>query len=108
MDGGVRRDAGEEGDLVGADAEGSSHGGIELGHGPTPQRLDPVVERPHSLHGAVGDPLGQRSVAGIEATGSGGERSVGVGVLLEHASYDLVGSPSSRRHAHRSPRRNAS
>ena len=58
-----------------------------------------------ALHGAVGDLLGERAVAGVESLGGGRERSIGVGVLLEDAQDDLVRGPPCGRDRHqRRPR----
>ncbi len=100
-------DPGQVGDLVGADAESGAHRRIELPHRPTAEGLDTVVEGAHPLHRAVGDPLGQRPVAPVQALDGAGQGTVGVGALLEHAQDDLVGGAAGGRDAHRRPRKNS-
>ena len=99
--GGVGGDGVEIGELVGADPERGQHRRIELAHGTAAERLDPVVERADALHRPVGDALGERAVTLVERLRGGGERSIGVRVLLEHAPHDLVRrAPRGRDAAH--------
>ncbi len=44
-----------------------------------------MVERADALHGAKGEPLGERAVSLVEPGGGGAESPVGVGVVLEDA-----------------------
>ncbi len=85
------------GELVGADPESGAHRRVELAHRAAADLLERVVERADALDGAVGDPLGQRAVALVEAGGGGCESAVGVGVLLEDAEDDVVGDTACRR-----------
>ena len=83
-------------------------GGSSLTHGAPPERLDPVVERADALDRPVGEPLGERPLAGVEAGRGGRKRPVGVGVLLEDALHGLECREPRRRGAHVRPRRNSS
>ena len=105
-DDGMSREV-EPAELIAVDAQRREHRRIELPHRPPAELLDPVVDRPHALHRAVGDPLREPPVALVEAGRGRRERAVGVGVLLEDAADDLVrGQPRGRDH--RTPRRNSS
>ncbi len=95
------------GELVARDPERCEHRRVELGCRAASERLDAVVDRPLPLDGAVGDPLGERPVALVEAGGGARDRPVGVGAVLEHAPDDPVGGRPGRRR-HRIPRRNSS
>ena len=67
-----------------------------------PERLDDVVEGADTLNGAVREPLRELSVAIVEPGRHSSERTVGVRVVLEHASEDVErGRP--RRAYGRSP-----
>ena len=95
------------GELIAPKPERSSHGRVELAHGSLAELLDPEVERPGPLDGAVGKPLRERAVTVVETLDGRGERAVGVRLLLEHAPHDLErGAPGGRDH--RRPRRNSS
>ena len=78
-------------ELVRAEAERRPHRRVELPHRPPPERLDRVVERPHALHGSVGQSLGERALPLVQALGGAAESAVRVRVLLEHAQEHLVG-----------------
>jgi hypothetical protein len=103
---GVRRGVAPA-ELVARHAQRRAHGRIELSHGPPAELVDAVVDRPHSLHGAVRDPLRQRAVAPVETGGRGRECPIGVGAVLEDPPNDLERNPP-RRSDHRSPRRYSS
>ena len=95
------------GELIGPKPERSSHGRVELAHGSLAELLDPEVDRPGPLHGAVRKPLRERAVTVVETLDGRGERAVGVRLLLEDAPHDLErGAPGGRDH--RRPRRNSS
>ena len=105
VDRGVPRDPGQVRELIRAGPQRRPYRRVESRHRPPRERLDAVVERPRALHGAVGDLLGERAIARIESLRRGRERSIGVGVLLEHAQDDLVRGPPCGRHRHqRRPR----
>ena len=70
--------------------------------------IDPVVDRPHALNRSVGDPLGERPVARVEAVARGSHRAIGVGAVFEDAPYDPEGGSSCGRGHARTPRRNSS
>ena len=96
-----------ERELVGAEAQRRPHRRVELPHRPLAELLDAEVDRARALHRAVGEPLGERAVAGVEPCDGRGERAIGVRLLLEDAPHHLErGAP--RRRDHRKPRRNSS
>ena len=99
------RDRPHEAELVRAEPERRPDWRVELPHRATAERLDGVVERPHPLHGPVGELHREGPVAALEPLGRGAERTVGVGALVEDAPDDLEGDAARR---HRSPRRNSS
>ncbi len=88
----MRGDAVEERELEHAEPQRGEHGGLELGDRPPGERLDHVVERRAALHGAVGEPRGERAVARLEAVAArlAVQRAVGVGALLEDPPDDRV------------------
>ena len=102
VDRGVPRDAVEVGELVGADAQRSANRRVELrAPAAAPSASMPWSSARDALHRAVGDLLGERAVAGVEALGGGGQRAIGVRVLLEDAPDDLVRGAPCRRDGHR-------
>ena len=96
------------GELVGAEPQCRLHRMVEPLDRPAAELLDPVIERADALDRPVGEPLGQRPVARVDALGRAAKGAVGVGVVLEHAPDRLEGRAPRRGNAHRSPRRNAS
>ena len=93
--------------LVRTHTERCTDGRIELSHPPLPDLLDPEVDRPRSLHRAVGEPLGEGTIAVVEAGDRRVERAIRVRVLLEDATHHLERG-AARRRDHRTPRRNSS
>ena len=93
--------------LVGAEPERGSHRWIELANGALAELLDPEVDRPPALHRPVGESLRERAVAVVEPLDGRGERTIGVGPLLEDAAHDFEGGATCRGD-HRRPRRNSS
>ena len=89
-DRGVRGHAVQERQLEHAEPQRAEHGGLELGQRPARERHDHVVERVPPLHDAVGEPHGQRAVAGaqVQSPRLAVQRAVRVGALLEHAARD--------------------
>ena len=59
-------------------AQPCENGGLELGQGPTHQTRGHVVERQPALHRSVGNPSRQGTLAILEASCLGGERTIGV------------------------------
>src|SRR4029077_6468714 len=66
---------------------------VELSHGPPPERLDRVVERPHALYRSVREPLRERTLALVEALGGAAKVPIRVRLLLEDAQENFVGRP---------------
>jgi len=75
-------------------------------HLPAAEHLDGVVERPHALHRAEGEPLGECPISVVEPRGGCSQRAVGVRAVLEDAEQDLERRAS--RGAYLSPRSHAS
>ena len=80
----VARDAVQVRELVSAEPQRGAHRGIELPHGPPPELLDRVVERPCALDRAVGELTRERPVTLVEPCRFGAERPVRVRAVLEH------------------------
>ena len=59
-----------------------------------------MVERPHALHGAVGEPLREGALPLVQPLGGGAEGAVGVRVLLEDAQQHLVRGAARRGDRH--------
>ena len=104
--GGVARDAVDEAELVRAQPQRRSDRRVEPVHLSPSERLDRVIERPHPLHGAVGEALRERAVPLVQPGRGGAERVIGVRVVFEDAQEDLVRRPP--RRAYLSPRSHAS
>ncbi len=95
----VRRRVGVA-ELVRAEPQRRAHRRIELAHRPLAERVDRVIERAHTLHGAVREPLRERALALVEPLRRGAEGAVGVRVLLEDAEEDFVRGAPRGRDAH--------
>src|SRR5579862_9463312 len=94
-------------DLVAGRPERCPHGRIELPDRTLAELLDAEIDRADTLHGSVRDSLRKRAVSLVELVDGGGERAVGVRVVLEDAPHDLeCGAPGRRDHLR--PRRNSS
>ena len=95
VDGRVAGHAVEEDELVGAEPERRTHGGIETADRPPAGDLDRVVERAGALHRAVRELPRERPVAIVEAGGGPPQRPVGVRLVLEDAADDVEGGHTS-------------
>ena len=84
----VPGDALDEAELVGAESQRRSHRRVEPVDSPAPEPLDRVVERARALHGAVREPLRERSVTVVETGHGGAQCSIRVRAFLEHANED--------------------
>ena len=93
--------------LVQPETEHREHGRVEALEPAVGQLRGDVIERGAPLDGPVGERHRQRAVARLEPGRLGGERSVGVGVVLEHAADDPERARPRRRHAALAPGRHA-
>ncbi len=101
-DGPVRR-ASQVEQLVEPEPQRGEQRRVNARDGPPCECRDQIVERPASLHGAVGEPHRQRAVARVETGGVGlcTQREVGVGAALEDPPHhDIRAGPRGRRSTH--------
>ena len=88
----VARDAVEEDELEGAEAQRRPHRRVEAPDGPPADRLDRVIERAGSLHGAVSELPRESAVAVAQPGGRAAEGAVGVCLALEDPQQHVEGS----------------
>ncbi len=76
---------------------------VERRHRASADLLERVIERPHALDRAVGDPLRESAVARIETGRLARERAVGVGTFVENAHEAPMRDAAGRTRAHGVP-----
>ncbi len=93
----IGRPAGEQ-KLVEPEPQRREQLGVDLLRSAPGEQPDQVVRGAAALDRAVGEPLGERAVAGVQpVTLDGGwKRAVRPGAVLEYAPHDLVGGAARR------------
>jgi hypothetical protein len=81
-------------ELVRTEPQRGTDGWVELARRPSTERVDRVIERADALHGPVCEPLCERTISFVEVLSGRAKRTVGIGIVLEHAQQHLVGNAS--------------
>jgi hypothetical protein len=95
-------------ELVARHAQCGPYGRVELPYRATAEPVDSEVDRPNTLHGSVGDALGEAAVSRVEPGRRDRKGPVGIGVVLENAANDLESRLPGRSDHARTPRKNSS